>query len=138
MADKKITDLQLRSSVTDDVNVPIDDTIQTYRVTMPQIFKYIRLKLAGVVTITAAGTVLDETAVVLLLDPTSLSFSQALPAVASLPLNMVITAKNIATNGNTATLDADGSETIDKATTLVLNSLDSVDLLNTGTEWLVI
>ncbi len=138
MAQKKITDLQLRSSVTDDVNIPIDDTIQTYRITAPQLFAYMRLKFGGVQTIAAAGTVLDSTAVVVLLDPTSLSFVQALPAVASLPLNMVIIFKNIAVNGNTATLDGDSSETIDKVTTLVLNSLDSVEVFNTGTEWLIL
>ncbi len=41
MADKKITDLQLRSDVDDDVNFPIDDTIQTYRVTAPQVKAYV-------------------------------------------------------------------------------------------------
>lgn len=138
MAQKKITDLQLRSSVTDDVNIPIDDTIQTYRITMPQVFTYLRSKFGGVQTISAAGTVLDSSAVVVLLDPTSLSFVQALPACASLPANMIIIFKNIATNGNTATLDADSTETIDKGLTLVLNSLDGLKLFNTGTEWLIL
>ncbi len=37
MADKKITELQLRSDVDEDVSLPADDGIQTYRVTAPQI-----------------------------------------------------------------------------------------------------
>lgn len=41
MADKKITDLQLRSEVTDEVNFPIDDGIQSYRVTGAQIESYV-------------------------------------------------------------------------------------------------
>ena len=41
MANKKITDLQLRSEVTDEVNFPIDDGIQTYRVTGAQIESYV-------------------------------------------------------------------------------------------------
>lgn len=41
MADKEISDLQLRSEVTDDVNFPVDDGIQTYRVTALQNVNYI-------------------------------------------------------------------------------------------------
>lgn len=42
---KKITDLQLRSAVADDVNFPTDDTIQSYRVTAAQIYTYLKTKL---------------------------------------------------------------------------------------------
>lgn len=41
MADKKITDLQAILAVTDDVNFPVDDGIQTYRATAPQMLNYI-------------------------------------------------------------------------------------------------
>ena len=41
MADKLITDLQLRSEVTDECNFPVDDTIQGYRVTAAQLQTYI-------------------------------------------------------------------------------------------------
>ncbi len=44
MSDKKITQLQLRSNVNDDVNFPVDDGIQTYRVTAPQVATYISSK----------------------------------------------------------------------------------------------
>lgn len=40
MAQKKITDLSLRDSVSDDVNFPVDDGIQSYRVTAAQILSY--------------------------------------------------------------------------------------------------
>jgi hypothetical protein len=41
MAQKKITDLQLRSNVTADVNFPSDDGIQSYRVTANQIKSFV-------------------------------------------------------------------------------------------------
>lgn len=41
MAQKKITDLQLRDNVTGTLNFPSDDTIQSYRVTAEQIKDYI-------------------------------------------------------------------------------------------------
>lgn len=41
MADKKITELQLRTNVTSEVNFPTDDTIQSYRVTAAQIRTYV-------------------------------------------------------------------------------------------------
>lgn len=40
MAQKKITDLQLIDEVTDELNLPSDDTIQTYRVTVAQLIAY--------------------------------------------------------------------------------------------------
>lgn len=42
MADKRITDLQLISALADGVNLPVDDTSQTYRATMLQFYNYIR------------------------------------------------------------------------------------------------
>lgn len=41
MADKKITDLQQVSSITDDLNFPVDDTLQTYRGTIGQVKNYL-------------------------------------------------------------------------------------------------
>lgn len=47
MATKKITDLQLRGSVSDDLNFPSDDGIQSYRVTAVQITDYMKLNGLG-------------------------------------------------------------------------------------------
>lgn len=41
MANKKITDLQLRASVTGDCNFPVDDGVQSYRVTAVQVKAYV-------------------------------------------------------------------------------------------------
>lgn len=51
MATKKITDLQLRDEVTDDLSIPSDDGIQSYRVTGSQLKSYVL----------AAGNVLKAT-----------------------------------------------------------------------------
>lgn len=45
MAQKIITDLQLISEVTDSLNIPADDTLQTYRFTALQLITYIQTKL---------------------------------------------------------------------------------------------
>lgn len=45
MAQKKITDLQLIDDVTDTLNIPGDDTLQTYRFTALQLITYIESKL---------------------------------------------------------------------------------------------
>lgn len=42
---KKITDLQLRDEVTDDLSIPSDDGIQSYRVTGLQVYNFIKAKL---------------------------------------------------------------------------------------------
>ncbi len=60
MANKKITDLQLRSSVTDDLNIPSDDSIQSYRVTALQFKDYILPN--GAVTAAKLATDAVETA----------------------------------------------------------------------------
>jgi hypothetical protein len=138
MADRKITDLQLRSNVNDDVNFPVDDGIQTYRVTAPQVFSYIRPKFSTTRVITAAASAVTGTDVIIYLDPTSASFTQALPAVASLPTGFVIQFKNIATNGNLVTLDASSTQLIDEDETLVVGMLRVVRLINNGTKWVVL
>ncbi len=138
MAQKKITDLTLRSSVVDAVNFPVDDTIQSYRVTAAQVWDYIYSKMvAKPATITAAGTTITSAMKIVFVDPTGASFSQALPA-ASGCASWKITFKNIATNGNTVTLDPASSELIEGIATLVLNSspiMDSVTVYCNGTAW---
>lgn len=137
MGQKKITELQLRSDVDDTCNFPIDDGIQTYRVTGLQILDYV---FAVTRTITAGGNTLSDDDRTIFLNPTSASFTQALPACASSRVGYWFF-KNIAlpSNGNTVTLDANSTELIDDEETLVLNSypsMDSVILFNTGTKWL--
>jgi hypothetical protein len=136
MGTKKITDLQLRSAVADDLYFASDDGIQSYRVSALQILKYMFTSR----TLTSSGTINTNDKVVLV-DPTSAGWTQTLPATASFPTGGVLKVKNIATNGNIVTLDGNASELIDNALTLDLGSdpvMESVTLLNTGTKWLIL
>jgi hypothetical protein len=136
MGTKKITDLTLRSAVVETLVFPADDGAQTYKVTALQIRKYLSTSR----TLTSSGTILT-TDVIVLLDPTSAGWTQALPACASFPSGCTLTLKNIATNGNVVTLDGNSSELIDNALTLDLGSdptMESVTLYNTGTKWLIL
>lgn len=138
MANKKITDLQLVSAITDSANFPLDDGIQTYRGTGPQIYDYLLPKFSASRTISAAASALTLADRVVYLDPTSSSFTQALPALSGVPANWTVTFLNIATNGNYVTLDADSTETIDGATTKIVNSSpfrDGVTLIKKSTGW---
>ncbi len=50
MSQKKITDLQTRDEVEDDLYFPVDDTIQSYKVSGRQIFNYMRPLIAANLT----------------------------------------------------------------------------------------
>ena len=70
-------------------------------------------------------------------NPTGGAFSVTLPA-ASTATGNPIWIKNVSASTNTITIDADGSETIDGATTKTITTArSSVVLLSDGTEWLV-
>ena len=57
MADKKITDLTLIDEATDDVSLPGDDGVQTYRITIAQIKEFVLKSAAPLGSISAfAGT----------------------------------------------------------------------------------
>lgn len=45
MATKRISELTLRSDVDDTCNIPVDDTLQSYRVTALQVYNYLKGKL---------------------------------------------------------------------------------------------
>lgn len=62
MATKRITELALRSDFGDTCNVPVDDTVQTYRVTGAQIWDFIKAKNynALIVAKSADYTILDD------------------------------------------------------------------------------
>lgn len=134
MAQKKITDLQQRSSVVDACNFVVDDTVQSWRVTAVQLFNYLRGKKETTRTFTASTTI-AATDSVLYLDPTAGGFTQDLPAVATITSGIELVFKNIASNGNTVILDPNGSEFIDSSSTLTLQSGEAVVLKNDGTKW---
>lgn len=87
----------------------------------------------GITTITSA-TFTASVARTILADTTSNAITITLPPAANVP-NRTYRIKLLSA-ANAVTIDGDGSETIDKATTQVINiSLDSIDLQSDGTEW---
>ncbi len=141
MASKTIAALTLRGDADATLSFPVDDGIQTYRVTMPQIWTYLSTLIYTARTISAASNALVSTDRIVFLDPTSAGFTQLLPAVAGFPVGFTVILKNIATNGNVVTLDADSTELIDNAQTLDLQSdptMEGVTLYNNGTKWLIL
>lgn len=94
------------------------------------------------VTTAETATIYDE---YLRLDPTAATFIETLPSCALTPKGKRITLKNIANNGNPVTVKGFGSELVEWANTLVLDSTtagvgasESVELINTGTKWEIV
>lgn len=151
MAQKRITELQLRANVTDDLNFPSDDGIQSYRVTALQVKTYIlslgviaRSMLAtGAVaklfsaTKTANYTVLP-TDDVLICDAAAGNITMTLPAVAS-SAGMHLTFKKIGTDVNKVIIDGNGTELIDgvQVKNMVM-PFEERRLFCDGTAWFVI
>lgn len=142
MANKTITDLTLIGSLTDSANLPVDNGIQTYRATMPQVAEYVRpyAHKFRSPTITANGTTITASMITIPLDPTSANFTQDLPAVASITTGTVFEFVNIATiaSDKKVTIDASGAELIGDNQTLVLYPQQSCLLYNNGTKWIIL
>lgn len=139
MAQKKITDLSLISSVAGTLNIPGDNGSATYRFTAAQLATYINSVLNAVQTIAAAGTALTSASKVVYLDPTSAPFTQDLPALAGWGANDRITLKNISTGANAVTLDGNAAETIESDLTLSLAAGESVTIQKySATRWAII
>lgn len=105
-----------------------------------------KAQFANVASKTADFTVWTDDATgspkhVYLCDATSGAITVTLPAVADADptAGRVVTVKKTDASGNAVTLDADGSETIDGATTKALSSqYDSVTIVSDGTSWHII
>lgn len=152
MSDKKITDLQLRSSVIGTLNIPADDTIQTYRITAAQLKAYIlpaagieRDRLAAgavakliVASKTGAYTMLDASDDLILGDATSAAFTITLPASSGLGgrvFQFVKTDSSI----NHVIIDANSSETIGGALAYRLSAqYQTVTIISDGTNWQIL
>lgn len=135
MAFKKITDLQLISEVTNDVNFAVDDGIQTYRTTGSQVKDYIlpaaglaRNKLAvGAIARsflsvkTATYTVDTDVDDVIICDCTSNNITLNLPAASGRTGKIITVKKKDAnTSGFKVTVDANSTELIDSSLTNTL------------------
>lgn len=71
-------------------------------------------------------------------DTTSAGFTVLLPAVASTRVGKRYTIKKVSSDGNTLTLDANASETIDGSTTKTTTTqYAGWSIVNTGAAWLI-
>ncbi len=137
MSDKKITDLQLRSNVNDDVNFPSDDGIQTYRNTAPQVATYVLAKPVAYVNKTAAylATLADH---VISCDCGSTSFTLTLPTAVGNSGKM-FKIKRIDTDyTKVLTIDAATTELIDGELTFLLPVQSDITLISNNVGWLTL
>lgn len=74
---------------------------------------------------------------VILADPTSFSFTVAIPPAIS-SANKIMYVKNVATNGNTVTVQGNGAELIDGLNTQVVLPGSDMDIACNGTAWFIL
>lgn len=92
-------------------------------------------------TALTADTLLGDTDGVILLDSSGGVFNMTLPAVATVQTGKRYTFKMIGAGSNAVTLDGNGAETIDGATTnatALATQWDSVTIMSDGTQWLIL
>ena len=90
------------------------------------------------VTTETASTTLDSTDDVVLVDASGGAITITLPAAAT-DTGREYTIKKIDTSANAVTVDGNGSETIDNATTAVLGRpYDAIQIVSDGTEWWIL
>lgn len=93
--------------------------------------------VTAIVTKTAAYVATNDDDVILC-DATSAAFTVTLPPVAS-SSGLTLTIKKIDSGGNAITIDGDGSEVIDGATTKSLSAQwAAITITNNGTAWYII
>jgi hypothetical protein len=136
MAQKKITDLALISSVTGTLSMVGDNGIATYRFTPAQLWTYLRTLYGALTAISAAGTSLTQTTSTVMLTPAA-NFTQMLPAIAGITDGTEITLKNCSAT-YTVTVDANASETIDGSLTVDLLPLESITVVKNSSGWWII
>jgi hypothetical protein len=134
---KKITDLQLRSNVNDDVNLPADDGIQTYRVTAPQVAAYALAKPRPFVAKTANYTLAAGDHVITA-DATGGAFALTLPTADGID-GKIYKIKRIDSDPTVdLTITPDGVETIEGDADFKVLPGESVTIISDGTNWVIL
>ena len=98
-----------------------------------QVMSY-RLFTSGV---GAASTTALTTDYTIAVDPTTTAATVNLPAAATVT-GQIFVVKHLNSSANTVTIDANGAETIDGATTLVLTAYNAATVQSTGSAWVVL
>jgi hypothetical protein len=140
MAQKKIDDLQLRSSFDETCSLPVVDPTQTWRSTGQQVLDFISAKFPNpaITTKTTTYTALltDRT---ILADATAGAWTLSLPAAATCTGKLYTIKRIDATPANALTIDPNGAELIEGVTTIALYMKgETVVIQSTGTAWVVL
>lgn len=98
-----------------------------------QVMSY-RLFTSGV---GAASTTALTTDYTIGVDPTTTAATVNLPAAATVTGQLFVV-KHLNGSANTVTIDANGAETIDGATTLVLTAYNAATVQSTGSAWVIL
>lgn len=98
-----------------------------------QVMSY-RLFTSGV---GAASTTALTTDYTIGVDPTTTAATVNLPAAATVT-GQIFVVKHLNSSANTVTIDANGAETIDGATTLVLTAYNAATVQSTGSAWVIL
>ena len=98
-----------------------------------QVMSY-RLFTSGV---GAASTTALTTDYTIAVDPTTTAATVNLPAAATVT-GQIFAIKHLNSSANTVTIDANGAETIDGATTLVLTAYNAATVQSTGSAWVIL
>jgi len=133
MSDKKITELQLRSNVNDDVNLPADDGIQTYRVTAPQMAAYALAKPRKIVYKTAGYTAVSSDHVISC--DASTGFTLSLPTAVGIEGKIYKILRTDIDYSQVLTIDPASTELIDGLSTFLLSPKESVEIISDNVGW---
>lgn len=135
MADKKITDLQLRGDVDADVNFPGDDGIQTYRMTAPQVRNFTSLRP---VLNKSANYTLAADDFIVNVNASAGAKTMTLPDATGLNNGKHFKIKKVDTSGYAVIINTTASQTIDgQLTQTILAPFTSVDLVTDGSNWFI-
>lgn len=138
MATKRITELTLRSDFGATCNVPVDDTIQSYRVTGAQILDYIRNHNGLLVSKTANYTILDDDDARTVLMTTSTTDKTVTLPTASDNANRIITVKKVDSDSGIVIVEGEGAETIEGESSISLSvQNDAITVQCDGIDWLI-
>lgn len=137
MAQKKITELQLISEVSDSLSIPGDNGIQTYRATAAQIATYMGKVLKFPVTSKTTTYAIANTDYAILCSGSA--FTVTLPTAVGISGKPFIIKKTDFSLTNIITIATTSSQTIDGVTTTTLNTQnESVYLYSDGANWQIL
>lgn len=137
MAQKKITDLQLISEVSDTLSIPGDNGIQTYRATGAQLATYMGkvLKFPVAAKTTTYAIAITDYAILC----SGSAFTVTLPTAVGYTGKPFLIKKTDASLTNVITIATTSSQTIDGVTTTTLNTKnESVYLFSDGANWQIL